>query len=401
MTNHDKINTLVKIASLEFDRSKEKVYRVFTGFPIQIAFVGTDNYFSLRNTLDDLYNYNKEISNTISYKNFEKELIKLVKYLITENRKSTNEDFQNIINRFLESPIIEHEVFHEIFGIILNIPEKNFGKFSIYNITLSEEILKNKYIFGSDYNRYFEDRKSDYFIGIKIKARDHLKAKEISFEICEYVENIFNYMIGDLKHLRMVGILNYRNWISREIITCNEKSINHSSESEIKLLIDIDDDHFLTSSNGNRQIWDLLNNENKTKIQERILKSIIWIGNGVYDTSSSKALLQFIFAIEGMLQYDLKSFISPSIVSQLSESIAFILEDETEKRKEISKLFKKLYKERSSIAHGNQKTIELEDLTLAFQLSKMLIIKLLTKKPYCSFSTIDQLNDEITNLKFR
>lgn len=401
MTNHDKINTLVKIASLDFDTSKEKIYRVFTSAPFRIAFVGTDNYFTLRSTLDDLYNYNEEISNTISYKNFEKEIIKLVKQLIEENRKATIEDFRNIINDFLKMPIMEHEVFHEIYGIILDIPEKNFGKFSIYNVTLAEYILKSKYIFGSDFDHYFEDRKSDNFVGIKIKARDYLKAKEISFDICEYVENIFNYMIGDLKHLRMVGILNYRNWISREIITCNEKSINHSSESDVKLLIDVNDDHFVKSSNGNKQIWDLLNNDNKTKFQDRIFKSIIWIGNGVYDTSSSKALLQFIFAIEGMLQYDLKSFISPSIVSQLSESIAFILEDEIEKRKDISKLFKKLYKERSSIAHGNQKTIELEDLTLAFQLSKMLIIKLLTKEPYCSFSTIDQLNDEITNLKFK
>ncbi|AZI66469.1 hypothetical protein EIB71_01700 [Kaistella daneshvariae] len=401
MTNSGKINLLIQNASLQFDRDKEKIYRVFPGSPLLISFVGTDNYFTLKKTLNELYNYNKEISTTISYKNFEREIIKVIKNLIKENRKATDEDFQMIINDFLKLPIIENEVLHEIFGVVSDIPEKDFGKFSIYNLALAEDTLKRKFIFGSDFEYYFQDRKSDYFIGIRINARDELKAKEISYEICENVENIFNYMIGDLKHLRMVGILNYRNWISREILTCNKNKVNHSSESDIKLLVDVNDSHFVKKTNGNGRIWKLLQKENRTKVEERIMKSIFWIGNGVYDTSSSKALLQFVFAIEGLLQYDIKSFISQSIVSQLSESIAFILEDETERRKEISKLFKKLYKERSAIAHGNHKNVEFEDLSIAFQLAKMLNIALLTKSPYCNFTSIEQLYDQITDLKFK
>ncbi|AZI33833.1 HEPN domain-containing protein [Kaistella carnis] len=401
MTNSHKIDVLVKIATLELDKEKETVYRVFPGFPFTISFVGTDNYFTFRRTLNELYNFNKEVAATISYKKFEKQLINVIKKLLQEKRKTTDEDFQIIIDDFLKLPMMENEVLYEIFGVLLDIPEKNFGKFSIYNISLAEDILKRKFIFGKDFNYYFKDRQSDYFIGIRINARDEVKAKEISFGICENVENIFNYMIGDLKHLRMVGILNYRNWISREILTCNKNTINHSSESDLKLLVNVNDDHFVKTTNGNGQIWQLLQKENKTKIEERIMKSVFWIGNGVYDTSSSKALLQFIFAIESLLQYDIKSFISPSIVSQLSESIAFILEDDYEKRKEISKLFKKLYKERSSIAHGNNKSIEYEDLSLSFQLSKMICISILTKTPYCNFSSIEELYEEITNLKFK
>ncbi|MGN6618300.1 MAG: hypothetical protein ACTHJ5_14090, partial [Ilyomonas sp.] len=119
------------------------------------------------------------------------------------------------------------------------------------------------------------------------------------------------------------------------------------------------------------------------------------------EKDNAKSLFQFVIAIEGMLQIQEKAFVTPSIVSQISESLAFIIEDDLEKRKAISKYFKDLYQKRSAIAHGGVKIIGKEDLKLALTICKQMIFSLTCIKPFNTFSNIQQLNDFLNDLKFK
>ena len=102
-----------------------------------------------------------------------------------------------------------------------------------------------------------------------------------------------------------------------------------------------------------------------------------------------------------MLKYDEKSAISPSIVSQLSEWLAFIIEKDFEKRKELAKYFKDVYRKRSSIVHGGENTVDIKDVQLALKTSKRLIYSLMVKKPFNSFQNMKELSEYINELKFR
>lgn len=395
------INDLLKVAICNegFVNSNQLV-RSFGVGKTNISFVGLENISLFRNAVENAYIFKKDIASTVSFKMFESGIVNLLRELRSNSKECEKEDFQKVIDSIVAIPIQENEILYELHGIEMKEQLIEFGTFKIYNYPLSIDILEKKYPHLNNGDIFFERRRSNFFLSISVEVRENDKAVELAdLQIAKF-ENILNYMIGDLNHERSVGALNFRPGKNTSRIICSNTSLGFNTNNSFTFPVNIEDDFFKTVQ-GNGRIWDIVEAKNKTEIEKRLLQSIEWIGKAVFDKDISKALVQFVFAIEGMLQYDDKTFVTPSIVSQLGDSLAYIIEDEYAKRKDVVKYFKELYRKRSAVVHGGEKTIDKKDIELAYQISKLMVISFLTVKPFSEFKTMQQLNEYISELKFK
>ena len=88
----------------------------------------------------------------------------------------------------------------------------NFGDFTVYNLDRSYDILLSKYPSLERREFYFGDDQHKLFVLRRQKAREDLKAIEIADKLCESLENVFSYVIGDLSHEHAISIFNFREW---------------------------------------------------------------------------------------------------------------------------------------------------------------------------------------------
>ena len=365
-----------------------------------VSFVGYENVATYQKNLEDLYRVDKDIYNTLTLKKFETSLIDLIMTLRNEKRKTKKEDVQNLVSALKKNGIIESEVLYELYGCKMSKDIIQLGDFTIYDYAKSSDIIEKKHPGLINKDLFFDRRRTDIFLSVRVKAGENDKAIEITDKIVEVVENAFSYMIMDFKHQRSVRVFNYREWNHTNRIICNESNLVFNHTNDIVLPVDIDNDVFIDKKEGNNKIWELITKNDKSEIEKRLLQAIEWIGKGVYDKDNSKSLVQLVFAIESMLQFSEKDTITPSIVSQISDWLAFIIEDDLKKRKKIAKCFKQTYKKRSAIVHRGSKAVELHELQTTFKIAKSMVISFLVRKPFCELKTMKELNEYINNLKF-
>ena len=122
--------------------------------------------------------------------------------------------------------------------------------------------------------------------------------------------------------------------------------------------IPIDDEWFNDEENGHKRLWNLLDFESsRNELEERIMKSIEWVGKAYGEEDEGVAFLEISFAFETLLKSDEKTIINPSIVASLSESYAFINGDNVDERISLESEFKKFYGERSGLVHGGKEKL--------------------------------------------
>lgn len=397
----DKIVSIIKLGQQPSKNGPPLPYRHFGGGPNSLLIEGNEALTIYENEIEALFNSNKEIPATYTFTKFETEVCNLLKILKRENRNCQPENIKMLFDQLLAVEIQEYEILNEVWGAQLQESKIQFGDFTIYHFFRSNKELTEKY--PELKNTIFTDHlKSNYLIGITIKARHQEKATEKAHEYFATFENAFNYMLADLRHNHQLSILTAPNQSTMDSIVCNKETMGKATKFVGRFSnIDLEHDVFTDSLQGNNLVWSLITKIEKSDVEKRLLNSIEWIGKATIEKEKPKALVQFVFAIEGLLHYNEGGFITPSIVSQLSDWLAFIIEDDMEQRKKISSYFKELYKKRSAIAHGASKIIDEADLHLALQISKLMIISFLTHEPLKNLKTISELNSYMTDLKFK
>lgn len=376
-------------------------YKSFGLEEYNISFIGSENCSKYEEILEKLFALNKEIYSTYTIKDVENALINLIRKLKNNNIKCNAKDLNSLIEELLKQKVDDYEILYDFYGAKLDSDSTQFGDFTIYNKEKSFNFLSATYPHLKNKELFLDSLKSELLIGIKVKARENLKAVEIADKLCQSFENVFNYALADLTHERRIGILSFRGWTSISKIVCNNNSMGHQGKNDFFFPVNLDDPFFKDPKQGNDKIWGLITKSHKTEIETRLLNAMEWIGKASYDRDMPKSLVQFVFAIEGMLQLNEKAFITPSIVSQLSDWLAFIIQDDKDKRINISKYFKDIYQKRSAIAHGANKTINFDDLQMARQISKLMVITFLTINPFNEMTSMEQLNNYLTELKFK
>ena len=139
----------------------------------------------------------------------------------------------------------------------------------------------------------------------------------------------------------------------------------------------------------------------KTKIEEKIYKSTLWLGKSLITKNLSDSFLQVAIALECLLARQERGyFIQPSITVTLSETLAFLIGNNADERKNYFKQLKDLYAKRSSIVHSGNTSIDIEVYYKFFNLVKEGIYVMIKLVQENKFTTINGIYDYIESLKF-
>lgn len=392
------INLLLQNSSIiEKDDISDYPYHIITFDFGRLAFIGNNQVKIYVEESENLYYKIKEISEYFSKKTFERHLFyELIPLLKKENRLATEKDLITFKSQFKNQKIENYKISREIYGVYFEKDKIILGDFSIFNT------VKNKEIFNKFKKLCDDDEIPQFLIEVDISAKDIIKANEIASLKFEQFENIIAFIVGDLYRKKNVKILNKIDTSSAQIFISSTKKISHQKNSNYSLIIDLDDEYFINQQNGNDKIWELFSKNRTTDLEKRIKNTIEWSGKALKDDNKAKILIQFMFAIECTLHIQPKNnIINSSILSLISDNIAFLLFEDFEKRKMISLTFKDLYQKRSAIVHGSDKNVLFQDLNKALNLCKLIVKKLLTEEPYLNFSDSQKLGEYLTNQKFK
>ncbi|HVU96078.1 MAG TPA: hypothetical protein VHE34_12680 [Puia sp.] len=283
-------------------------------------------------------------------------------------------------------------------GVALSRPSVQLGPFIIYS---PKEILGKISLNESDIDLYRLKFLNELpLIEIEVSAKDEDRCYEKASLAFAKFESVCNYITGSFYNESKVRIFNQNMpneaeciFIADGEVTKSIKQVHHYND------VSIDEPFYQDSNRGYDKIWWWITNA-QNDLQQKILNSVEWCGRALVDPDTVKALLQFVIAIESLLQFNEGSFITPSIVSHLSDSVAFLLGNDRKSRIECAGYIKDLYAIRSKIAHTGIAVVPSLSLHTAHVMCKRVVTKITTEAPYNSFSNKKELGNYLSNLKF-
>lgn len=209
-------------------------------------------------------------------------------------------------------------------------------------------------------------------------------------------------MIGDQNKNYDVGIFNFNAWKRKTgIVLSDQEAGSFYQMSGAVDKIPLNKFPVNNPDYGYDKIWGMLKKDNPTKLEQRIISAISWAGKALRDEEPARALTQYVFALEALLQLQQRgSMVSPSITYQMAEFAAFIISDNLKDRVEIEKRIKNIYSRRSAIAHGGSQEVVDSDLGEALFLLKHIITILLTVDPFKNYTTIEEVSGWVKNQKY-
>jgi hypothetical protein len=160
--------------------------------------------------------------------------------------------------------------------------------------------------------------------------------------------------------------------------------------------IQLDAPYFVNEDNGYQTVWGFTTKKNLNKFQKRIMLAVEWIGQSMADPSPPSAFIKAAIALEIIFTYNERDIITPSIMNQISESIALILGSSVDERLKLESRVKKLYGLRSKIVHSGNKDISPADYKTLLEIARSVIIKILTSD---KLNSVDSVEDLYTILK--
>lgn len=389
------LNQLINNSVLEDKSSfREKPNISFVTKNGKISFNGSEQYKVFNIEINSLYSMFQTVKECFSINTFSKKMVEFIASIKIEDRIATKSDIDFIENYFKNLEFQKFKISREIYGIHFETGELKLGDYRLINIEYNPQFLKN-------FPQQFDDIElPQYLIEIDILTKDVEKAKEIANIRFEQFENIIAYMIGDLSRKKNVKILSKIDTTSNQIFIVSPTVVTHTEQLNYSIINGIDDDFFTDEKNGNKSVWNLFSQTKNSELEIRIKNSVEWIRKALKDSNNAKTLIQFMFAIESVLHIEKDKIINPSILSQISDNIAFLLSESVENRKKNAGIFKLLYNKRSGIVHGSKQSINDKDLHEALMLCKQIIKILLTTEPYKNFHNSKQLSEYLIDLKF-
>lgn len=374
------------------------------GKPIVIK--GEEKCKKFHYLIEQIWKSDNEIYQTIWQGCIEIKISEIIVNSFRENA-SIEKELKNLINELLEIEKEKWLFFMEVYGVVMETEKPmEFGQFTIYNWEKHKYIIEDKFKNAQpDPHAIHKWARGDekYLISVAVVARDLSRAKSLADEKFRQAENIFAYLGEDINTHSNIGILHYDKNLGNRAIAVSSNNRTGLSEDKLGNYFNVYIDRNVRISNnenGNYKIWEIASKSNKSEIEKRLLIAVEWIGKGVNDLDDAKAFVQFIFAIEGLLKQNEQGIINSSISSQISETAAFLIGDTLEERIKIEKLCKNLYAKRSAIAHGGSQSISKEDLDNALDLSKKLVIKILTSPELNNINSIKEIQEWVKNKKY-
>ncbi|HOD17758.1 MAG TPA: HEPN domain-containing protein [Candidatus Cloacimonadota bacterium] len=311
---------------------------------------------------------------TVSMKGLKNLLNPMLISILSEHRQFLKEDLDTLIDSLKALPIINYSVFGQISGFNIDKEILELGDFIVYRADSDElrsfiDPINSK--ISTQCNGFKGLLTNCTTVRINVPSRDVTMAIIKAYKYFRSFDFVTAFVINDISSNYNYGIFTYK---PPSLNTCIAIGENKSWElnsnvvnSPITLVISEHEGQQLETFSD---IWLLITKINKNKIESRILNSIEWIGKAIFEPDISKAFVMYMFSIESLLQYDEDTMINPSIIHQLSESLAFLLGIKYKDRINIVNCVKALYRKRSAIVHGGDTRIGQNDI---IQINKIAI----------------------------
>ncbi|PEO24939.1 hypothetical protein COL24_00905 [Bacillus toyonensis] len=383
-------------------------YKIYGMGKDAINIIGEEALVQYSEVAECLLNSNQSILETITLKDIEDEIILVLRK--TKNEVLNIEMIKGIFSKLRNQPIKEYEVFYPLYGVKYCKEEPiQIGPFTIYNLEIHRKHLLKKYpksdnVFKLKYDEVKLKDNQFLLISIVVNTRNHKSANEKGKVKLRKFEDAIRFMVADFWKQYDVGVFNFNSyrWTDGIIVSSDEIGTSTQRTGAIsQISLNQRQEVILKSKNGNDRIWSLFAKSNLNDMEQRIMNAIEWAGKALRDEEPARAFIQYMFAFEALLQFQQKGqLVSPSITYQISEFVAFIVNESLEDRLMTEKMIKDLYGKRSAIVHGGSTEVSKEDLLQAFSLLRNLIVILLVHEEFKDVKSIQQLNEWVKKQKY-
>ena len=348
-----------------------KYHRAFISYN-NVVICGTDNILEFHKLIDEVWSKNKLIrENFTRYK----ALLEIIN-LASLKEKLTHKNVYSWLDSIKEQDDMNLWIYREIEGAALSENKiVELGPFCIVDKNHHKNyILKESAHICSNWDDISNHSKGDLLIGVEILVKNVDRGYELANQQFALFENIIKFIIPNSQNYE-VSILNQKgSSLERSIaISDNSYSMNSSRPTSGLNLIDFNSSTFKIENTKTQSIFSLLKNKEPSDIENRELRAIDWVGKGLREIDKDKGFIELMFAVETLLSYRGENIIQPSILSRISECVAFTLGNDYKSRAKLEKDFKYLYGVRSAIVHGGKKSVTMSN----FMLLKYIILNLI------------------------
>lgn len=378
---------------------------------------------SFQKLINDLFrdeNINKFVSKRVIASSAVKFVIRNYNY-----EKSTEKILESIyeFNEFLNSRK-EYYVYVPLKGIKMKINTIAINKL-IRILHIEPQTIKNhinyskEILIKSDNSTFFADiepvmKKTGSeeeivkalvpaAIEIKVQTAEYLKAIELANEATKILICFFRYIDcvtwdSDNLNVRYPGYGFLEEDLNFVVVGKNNTFLwNNTFESEeFEMDNDTLGDMREYGLNNIAKLLDNLLNHSLNERHQAILGSLILFGESRIEINEGIRLLKLMLAVECLLNTSK----SDPVTITLSERLAFLIEDDVDKRIEVAKSFKKLYNQRSRVVHNGSTSVSEEDLKRLEYYVTELIRSFLVVDKWFYISENEQLARELDILKY-
>ena len=402
MSIFEAINQIIDIADIGKNYRERNVSVQSFGIDANtINFVNENKEIFYTAVSKAFYN-DSDISSTYTVKKYQSLLISHFRQHILDKKKIEKEEAASFTRTLKKESSKVFTVIRDIHGIILENSNEPLvlGKYTIYNFQFHRHLIEARSQIDPEF--IWLSEKPNYLISWDTKARHFEKAIEIADEQFERFELILRYLIGRPTTHFEVGILNYQGWRHRRAYVFaddGELSSSISNHGPIEP-INLDNPYFKSEEDGHKYAWEMVNELNLNKFQNRVVLAIEWIGQSIAEPSPQSAFLKAAIALEIIFTYNEKTIIVPSILNQISEGTALILGTSVEERIKLESKVKSLYALRSAIVHSGDKNISKEDHESMLSVARSVIGKLITSEKLKKIVSIEALYELLKQTKY-
>lgn len=371
----DELKENINYFTIGEDFEDENLICITTDENFSCCFKG-DSYEFFDEIIEKLYISNKQISSTLSEQYFKEKIIE-------ELYNNRNISAKEIETKILEIPLKKFTVVNEIYGVNLVDNETlKIGEFKIFNFEESKNLI------GKEIEIKLKEEKPNYLISIEVKSRDQNKAIEIAQESFTKFVNLLRVFIGNpLKNIPINYNLSYTKQLVTYCYSGESLTSRYENKNNIKNIVL---EKYQIEKNFNEhylKLLEILVKENKTDFELRIENSLKWLSDSYFEKDLHIKFLKAMIAFEVLFTYSEKTLVNPSIASQISETVAFVIGENIEEKIEIEKRMKDFYSIRSSIAHSGKFKINEKDYLELCKYMTIVLILLTTKKDFEADST--------------
>lgn len=363
-----------------------------------------DDISCFHNAFNAFKTFDKSFSKNFSEKYLEKYFVSLM----VEIRKSNDlsvDSLKPFIKKLNDLEVQKYNIIRELKGAECHTGNPLcLGPFIIFHKEIHFKHMFDKY---NGFKGALPEQLGKFYqnvcISIEVSAKEPTKAIELADNLFDKFESISSFILDIMGgNKKSIGVFNFDNYKVSNCIILNENTfqVNSSASGAIEQ-VNLKTIKFDDENSGYDRLWNWLSQDKLTDIQSRIINAVIWTGKANNEKDISKAFIQYIIALESLLQHQKKNeLVSPSITNRMAELSAFIIGQSLQDKIDIERKVKGLYGLRSQIAHGVDVEVTNTDINNAWWLLYSLIHIFLNEKPFINFEKIDDLNQWILTERY-